>query len=121
RHVAGETHRGGIDEGLEARQLDALQAHGCTPPAITGTAPTRVAKPRRVQAPSGSTRWHSAQARSACQARLFDPLNVMGFLRWTRVFRRLGHIGEFGPQAVCARQTKGAECTTGPPWQKRTN
>ena len=27
RHVAREIHRGGVDEGLEARQLDGLQAH----------------------------------------------------------------------------------------------
>ncbi len=28
RHVAGEVHRGGVDERFEPRQLDALQAHG---------------------------------------------------------------------------------------------
>ncbi|KPZ25128.1 hypothetical protein ALO56_200182 [Pseudomonas viridiflava] len=34
RHVAGEVHRGGVDEGFEPRQLDALQTHGVSLPSM---------------------------------------------------------------------------------------
>ncbi|SST09220.1 Uncharacterised protein [Acinetobacter baumannii] len=48
RHVAGEVHRGRIDEGLEPRQLDALQAHACAPARVAIS--VRRARP----APAGS-------------------------------------------------------------------
>src|SRR5690606_4590044 len=34
RHVAGEVNRGGVDEGFEASQLDALQTHARSPFAV---------------------------------------------------------------------------------------